>query len=633
MSLLIPDPRSPDREIDVYLQPLIEELKELWTFRVCMHDSFTGQFFQLYAILLWMINDFPTCDDLSGWSIKRYQACPMCMGDRSSFGIRGRISFMGHRRYLSENHVWRRSRLHNGQVERRALLVVMNEYEMLEQLDQLEFPIMSKHPSIQDKKRKRALNWTKRSIFFELPYWSRLLLRHKLDVMHIEKNICDNLVGTLLNIEQKIKDTTNARLNLQDLKIRKDLHLVEVEAYVMNESNTFCSRYLSGIETQFTSDERNDDTIVEDEVIGDFEIFKHKVRPLGASSVHAISHEEKRLFHWYILNNVEEISEYHKKYLRLIRRHTQNATDLYKRHERAFPEWFQVHLLELRESTNLFDDFFSLAMEPSFDVRCYNGCIVGDLRFHTSKLDSRRTTQNSGVMIIGESDASGSGDNNFYGVLDEVLHRIWDVPEVEDVENDHINVVKIVVSHRVDDHIEDDTLRRTDVDSTIVERPIVRHVTDEFIDDVDEHLSHANIMSYQRNNFLETDTMFLEFEDDLDNLAGGSSFVGDNAGSSSQPLATSTPKRRTQSRLLELERHFAINGRIPMTIATGAEKSILPHVVRFNQAIAMNKFVEHQMLTTFKEFRADCHRHFKKYSYPTEARANPPNILVGCHED
>uniref|UniRef100_A0A9I9EKS0 CACTA en-spm transposon protein n=1 Tax=Cucumis melo TaxID=3656 RepID=A0A9I9EKS0_CUCME len=28
----------------------------------------------------------------------------------------------------------------------------------------------------------------------------------------------------------------------------------------------------------------------------------------------------------------------------------------------------------------------------------------------------------------------------------------------------------------------------------------------------------------------------------------------------------------------------------------------------------MNRFIEHQMLTTFKEFQADCHRHFKKYS-------------------
>ncbi|TYJ97549.1 uncharacterized protein E5676_scaffold85G00720 [Cucumis melo var. makuwa] len=121
-----------------------------------------------------------------------------------------------------------RSRLHDGKVKRRAPLVVINVHEILEQLDQLEFSVMSKHPSIQDKKRKKALNWTKRSIFFELPYWSRLLLRHKLDIMHIEKNVCDNLVGTLLNIEGKAKDTTDARLDLQDLKIRKDLYLVEV---------------------------------------------------------------------------------------------------------------------------------------------------------------------------------------------------------------------------------------------------------------------------------------------------------------------------------------------------------------------------------------------------------------------
>ncbi|KAA0026299.1 CACTA en-spm transposon protein [Cucumis melo var. makuwa] len=143
---------------------------------------------------------------------------------------------------------------------------------------------------------------------------------------------------------------------------------------------------------------------------------------------------------------------------------------------------------------------------------------------------------------------------------------------------------------------------------------------------------------------------------------------------SSSQQATPTPRRRAQSRLLELERHVAINGRIPMTIAPGAEKPISPHAVRFSQAIgvcvrktfpvrclkwadvgreyievvkgdlqrlfvldfndqAMNRFVEHQMLTTIKEFRADCHRHFKKYSDPEEARANPPNALVGRDED
>ncbi|KAA0064175.1 uncharacterized protein E5676_scaffold218G00570 [Cucumis melo var. makuwa] len=132
MSLLIPNPRSSDKETDVYLQPLIEELKELWNFGLRTYDFLTGQFFQQHAALLWTINDFPTYGDLSRWSIKGYQACPICMGDRSSFGIRGRISFMGHRHYLPENHMWHGSKLHDGKVKHRALPVVMNGYEILE---------------------------------------------------------------------------------------------------------------------------------------------------------------------------------------------------------------------------------------------------------------------------------------------------------------------------------------------------------------------------------------------------------------------------------------------------------------------------------------------------------------------
>ncbi|KAA0048670.1 CACTA en-spm transposon protein [Cucumis melo var. makuwa] len=152
--------------------------------------------------------------------------------------------------------------------------------------------------------------------------------------------------------------------------------------------------------------------------------------------------------------------------------------------------------------------------------------------------------------------------------------RIWDVPEVDDAENEDLNVLEIVVDYRVDEHIEDDTLCRTDVNPTIIERSVVR------------------IMSFPCTNFLETDAMFLKFADDLDNLAGGSSSVGSNSA----------------------------NGWIPMTIALG-------------QAIAMKRFVERQMLTTFKEFQGNYHRHFKKYSDPEEARTNALGLLVGRDED
>ncbi|CAL2256785.1 unnamed protein product [Prunus armeniaca] len=60
-------------------------------------------------------------------------------------------------------------------------------------------------------------------MFFELPYWSKLKLRHNLDVMHVEKNVFDTLVGTILDIEGKTKDTIKARLDLERMGIRRGL--------------------------------------------------------------------------------------------------------------------------------------------------------------------------------------------------------------------------------------------------------------------------------------------------------------------------------------------------------------------------------------------------------------------------
>ena len=43
--------------------------------------------------------------------------------------------------------------------------------------------------------------------------------------MHVERNICDNVVSTLLCIDGKTKDTDKAQMDLQDMKMRKELHL------------------------------------------------------------------------------------------------------------------------------------------------------------------------------------------------------------------------------------------------------------------------------------------------------------------------------------------------------------------------------------------------------------------------
>ena len=71
--------------------------------------------------------------------------------------------------------------------------------------------------------------------FFEPPYWSSLLIRHNLDVMHIEKNICESILGTLLQLEGKSKDSERARLDMEDMGIRRDQHPI-----IENDKCTLC---------------------------------------------------------------------------------------------------------------------------------------------------------------------------------------------------------------------------------------------------------------------------------------------------------------------------------------------------------------------------------------------------------
>ena len=49
------------------------------------------------------------------------------------------------------------------------------------------------------------------------------MLCHNLDVMHIEKNVCDNLIYTLLNETGRTKEHLNAWRDLQAMGIRKNL--------------------------------------------------------------------------------------------------------------------------------------------------------------------------------------------------------------------------------------------------------------------------------------------------------------------------------------------------------------------------------------------------------------------------
>ncbi|XP_019237002.1 PREDICTED: uncharacterized protein LOC109217226 [Nicotiana attenuata] len=161
LSLLIPEPRSPGNDIDIYLQPLIEELNVLWESGVETYDASRNQTFQMRAALLWTISGFPAYAMLSGWSTKGKLACPCCnYGTNSRYLKHSRkMCYMDHRVFLPTDHPWRSNkRPFNGKTEFRLPPPFLKGADVLNDLQNIN--------NVFGKKRKRNDGpWKKKSIF------------------------------------------------------------------------------------------------------------------------------------------------------------------------------------------------------------------------------------------------------------------------------------------------------------------------------------------------------------------------------------------------------------------------------------------------------------------------------------
>ncbi|XP_066323130.1 uncharacterized protein [Miscanthus floridulus] len=116
-------PKSPGKDFDLFLEPLIEELLDLWK-GVSTYDACTGQKFNLYAAVLWCIHDFPTLSTLSGRTTKG-------------------------------THAWRRSLAFDGKRENKDQPGKFTLEEVLEELEKVKDVRPGKHPEIIGNKRKR----------------------------------------------------------------------------------------------------------------------------------------------------------------------------------------------------------------------------------------------------------------------------------------------------------------------------------------------------------------------------------------------------------------------------------------------------------------------------------------------
>jgi hypothetical protein len=178
LALIIPGKESVrDKNVDVYMAPLIEELQELWTGIDCLDGSQqNSQTFKLHGILLWTVNDFPAYGLISGQVTKGHRACPVCgpnVATRRSKALKKNV-YLGHRRQLPMTHQWRRqSSMFDGQPEMRPPPRRMSGREQLRYANERQ-EWMRNHGGNQGGQTADPVHEhgvKRRTCLYDLPYW------------------------------------------------------------------------------------------------------------------------------------------------------------------------------------------------------------------------------------------------------------------------------------------------------------------------------------------------------------------------------------------------------------------------------------------------------------------------------
>jgi hypothetical protein len=109
LALIIPDKEFYiGSNVDVYLQPLIDELQLLWK-GVVAFDAYLGAKFNLKTICMWSIHDFSTYDLFAQCVRKGQVGCPPCVATTKSQSSKKlkKMVYCGTRRYLPQSHPYR----------------------------------------------------------------------------------------------------------------------------------------------------------------------------------------------------------------------------------------------------------------------------------------------------------------------------------------------------------------------------------------------------------------------------------------------------------------------------------------------------------------------------------------------
>jgi hypothetical protein len=118
LAIVILGPKEPNKQMNIFLRPLMEELKELWQ-GVDAYDSHLKYQFMIIwhmaiclptNVYLWSIHDYLAYGKFAGWCVHVRLNCPVCMDDSDAIRLQHdrKVSFFDcHRRFLPLSHEFR----------------------------------------------------------------------------------------------------------------------------------------------------------------------------------------------------------------------------------------------------------------------------------------------------------------------------------------------------------------------------------------------------------------------------------------------------------------------------------------------------------------------------------------------
>ena len=226
LTLIVPGPNYPGKNMSVYMQPLMDDLKEAWVNGIKTYDAASKKNFQMYAWYQYSLHDLPAFALFVAWCVHGRFPCPQCKAALKFHWLPagGKYScFDLHRQFLPTDHPFRKDKKNfmKGKVVIHSAPPALMGAQIHEQLKSME-PDPKRPGYFLGYNSEHA--WTHKPCIWDLPYFEDLLLPHNIDMMHTEKNIAEALLGTLFGTE-KGKDNTKARVDQETLCDRKSQNM------------------------------------------------------------------------------------------------------------------------------------------------------------------------------------------------------------------------------------------------------------------------------------------------------------------------------------------------------------------------------------------------------------------------